>query len=74
MHNRTDGGGPIWDDPAQHGATACCIKIMFTIAVLVTISAVLFIYQTRVAGRGAHANLGWMSAQWLSEYRASHPS
>jgi hypothetical protein len=47
---------------------------MFTIAVLVAISAVLITYQARIAGRGAHANLGWMSAQWLSEYRASHPS
>ena len=50
-----------------------CIETMLTIAVLVAISVVLIVYQARVAGRRVHASLGWMSAQWVSEYRASHP-
>ena len=48
--------------------------MLFTIAVLVAVSAALITQQARVAGRDAQANLGWMSAQWLAEHRASHPS
>ena len=32
------------------------------------------LYKARVAGRVNPANLGWMSAQWLAEHRASHLS
>jgi hypothetical protein len=46
----------------------------FTIAVLVAISCVLIIHKARVARRVNQADLGWMSAQWLAEHRASHPS
>ena len=48
--------------------------MLFTIALLVAVSGALIIYKARVARRGARANLGWMSAQWLSEHRGSHPS
>jgi hypothetical protein len=48
--------------------------MLFILAVLVAVSAALIIHQGRVAGRSAQASLGWMSAQWLAEHRASHPS
>ena len=75
MHNRTDGGGPIWDDRRHHGASAGRITTMwFTIAFLLAVSAALIIHKARVAARGSQANLGWMSAQWLAEHRSAHPS
>ena len=46
----------------------------FTIAVLVASVGALIIYKARVAGRVNPADLGWMSAQWLAEQRASHQS
>ena len=55
--------------------TACGITMLFyTIAVLVAIGGALLIQKARVAGRVNRANLGWMSAQWLAEHRASHLS
>ena len=75
MLNRTDESGPIWDDRGNQGASACRIKTMlFTIAVLFAASGALMLNKVRVAGRVNTANLGWMSAQWLAEHRASHPS
>jgi hypothetical protein len=54
---------------------ACGIKTMvFTIAVLVAAGCVLVLYFARAAGRVKPANLGWMSAEWLAEHRASHLS
>jgi hypothetical protein len=47
--------------------------MLFTIAVLVAGGALIF-YKLRAAARAKPADLGWMSAQWLAEYRASHPS
>ncbi len=46
--------------------------MFLTIAVLVAVSAALMIHKARGAGRGAQANLGWMSPQWLAEHRSSH--
>jgi hypothetical protein len=48
--------------------------MLFTTALLVAVSAVVIIHKARVAARGAQANLGWMSTQWLAEHRSSHPS
>ena len=48
--------------------------MLFTIAFIVAVSAAWIIHKARVAGTGAQANLGWMSAQWLAEHRSSHPS
>ena len=48
--------------------------MLFIIAFLVAVSAVLIIHKARGTGRGAPASLGWMSAQWLAEQRSSHPS
>ena len=48
--------------------------MLFTIAVLIAVGVALIIRKARVAGRVNQANLGRMSAQWLAEHRASHPS
>ena len=48
--------------------------MFFTIAALVAAGGALLFYERRAAGRFNPANLGWMSAQWLAEHRASHPS
>jgi hypothetical protein len=41
---------------------------------LIAIGVALMIHKARVARRVNKGNLGWMSAQWLAEHRASHPS
>ena len=75
MHNRTDDSGAIRNDQDNHGRVPCGIRIMlFTIALLVAAVGALMLYNARVAGRVTPANLGWMSAQWLAEHRASHLS
>ena len=75
VHNRTDASGPIWDDRRNHGASACRITTMlFTIAFLVAVGGALIIHRGALPGGANQANLGWMSAQWLAEHRASHPS
>jgi hypothetical protein len=43
------------------------------IVVLIAVIAVLLIARRRALG-GRNADLGWVSEQWLAEYRASHPS
>jgi hypothetical protein len=50
--------------------------MLLVIVVLITVVAfVLVISSTlRVPGGVNPANLGWMSEQWLAEYRASHAS
>jgi hypothetical protein len=48
--------------------------MLFSIAVLVATSGALMIYKARTGGRVNSADLGWMSAQWLAEHRASHLS
>lgn len=65
----------IWDDHRNHGASTCCITTMLsTIAVLIAVGVALIIHKARVARRVNQASLGWMSAQWLAEHRASHLS
>lgn len=48
--------------------------MLFTIALILTLSAVVVIFRLRVPGGVNAAALGWMSEQWLAEYRASHPT
>jgi hypothetical protein len=48
--------------------------MLFTIAFLVAAGGALTLYKARGDARGKPANLGYMSAQWLAERRASHPS
>ena len=75
VQNGTAASLLIWDDRRNRGATACRLKTMlFTIAVLIAVGGALIIHRARAAGRANQANLGWMSAQWLAEHRASHPS
>jgi len=75
VHNSTDESRPIWDDRGNHAASACRIKTMlFTIAVLVAAGSAVTFYKVSAAWRVNPADLGWMSAQWLAEHRASLPS
>jgi hypothetical protein len=46
----------------------------FTIGVLVLAGVALMLYKMRVGGRVSPPDLGWMSAQWLAEHRASQQS
>jgi hypothetical protein len=46
---------------------------MFLIlAVLVAAGGAVMLYNARASRRDIAENLGWMSAQWLAEHRASH--
>jgi hypothetical protein len=45
--------------------------MIFTIAILIAAAGALMFYRARSAGRVNRANLGWVSASWLTEYRAS---
>jgi hypothetical protein len=40
--------------------------------VLIALLAIVISSRVRLPGRVNAANLGWMSEQWLTEYRASH--
>jgi hypothetical protein len=46
--------------------------MVFTIAMLLALGGVLIAHEARAAGRFDPGNIGWMSAQWLAEHRASH--
>jgi hypothetical protein len=47
---------------------------MLTIfGVLITLAATVML-KARLPGALPAAHFGWMSEQWLAEYRASHPS
>ena len=48
--------------------------MLLLIGVLITAIIVMSILRAR-SPAGVHgAHLGWMSEQWLAEYRAAHPS
>ena len=44
---------------------------MLLIGLLITV-AVLLLTGSRFPRRGDSSHLGWMSEQWLNEYRAAH--
>jgi hypothetical protein len=48
--------------------------MLFIIGVAILFTAAVMIGGLRVPGGVNEAQLGWMSEQWISEYRASHPS
>lgn len=48
--------------------------MLLIIGVLITLTAVVIIPRVRVPGGVNAAKIGWMSEQWLAEYRASHLS
>ncbi len=43
----------------------------FVVGAIVVLIALIVVPRLQV-GHGANAPLGWMSEQWLNEYRASH--
>ena len=47
-------------------------QMLFIVAVVITLIAVVIIPRRRVPSGVHAANLGWMSEQWLAEHRASH--
>lgn len=48
--------------------------MLLIIGVLIMLTAVVIGSRLRVPGGVNPAKLGWMSDQWLADYRASHPS
>ena len=46
--------------------------MLLTFGVLLSLAACAVIARMRIPGRLDAADLGWMSQQWLAEYRASH--
>jgi hypothetical protein len=48
--------------------------MLLIIGLLIMLTAVVFIPRVWVRGGVSAATLGWMSEQWLAEYRASHLS
>jgi len=46
--------------------------LLLTLAILVAAGGAVILYNARASARVKPANLGWMSAQWLAEHRASH--
>ena len=58
-------------------ATGICpvVKHMLLIVILLlALTAVVISSRLRVPGGVNRGNLGWMSEQWLADYRASHLS
>jgi hypothetical protein len=47
--------------------------MLFTFGVVIAVIAVVTIPGMRLPRGMNAAALGWMSQQWLAEYRASHP-
>jgi hypothetical protein len=48
--------------------------MLSTIAVLAVLTTAVAIYRAGLPWRANEDKLGWMSAQWLAEQRASTPS
>jgi hypothetical protein len=48
--------------------------MLLIIVVLIALTAIVISSRVRVPGGVNPAQLGWMSQQWLAEYRASHLS
>ena len=46
--------------------------MLFIVGIITSLIAVVIIRTMRVPGGVNSDNLGWMSAQWLAEHRASH--
>jgi hypothetical protein len=47
--------------------------MLLLIGAFFTLTAMLVIAKVRLPASQTAPNLGWMSQQWLAEYRASHP-
>jgi hypothetical protein len=48
--------------------------MLFIVSAVIVLVAVVTIGRVRLADGVNSAPLGWMSRQWLAEYRASHSS
>jgi hypothetical protein len=48
--------------------------MLFIVGAVIVLVAVVTIRSMRLPGGVNAAPLGWMSQQWLAEYRASHSS
>ena len=46
--------------------------MLLIIVLLIALTAVVIGSRVRLPGGGNPAKLGWMSQQWLADYRASH--
>jgi hypothetical protein len=46
--------------------------MLFIVGAVIVLGAVVIIPRMRVPGGVNASTLGWMSGQWLAEYRASH--
>ena len=76
MHNGTDTRRENWETRERERdlGLAAIAHMLLIIGVLLTAITAAFIYRARVPG-GVNANqLGWVSARWLAEYRASNPT
>jgi hypothetical protein len=48
--------------------------MLLALGALITFVGGVLLYKARIPGGVNTSNLGWVSEQWLAEYRASHPS
>jgi len=74
VQKRTDEARAVWNHHG-HDRRNCGITTMFLLTlIVVTVGGALMYYSARAAARLSPPDLGWMSAQWLAEHRAAHPS
>lgn len=58
--------------PSRYADLITATTMLLILGVVMLLIAVVVISRTRVPGGVNSSNLGWMSEQWLAEYRASH--
>ena len=72
MHKRTDSPRA----PCQHGIRGETrereIPMLFIVAVVTALVGIVILPWMRVVSGVNSASLGWMSEQWLAEYRSTH--
>lgn len=75
MHNRTD-VNPAEMARFSNAADTCPWRkhMLLTIGALITLTALSILRRVWVPEGVNTAKLGWMSDQWLHEYRASQPT
>jgi hypothetical protein len=72
LHRPAQADAARWIDT---NSSACRANTMLlTLAVLVLVGGVVIIHKTHLARSMHNPELGSMSASWIAEYRASHPS
>jgi hypothetical protein len=58
--------------PSLYADLITATTMLLIVGVLMLLIAVVIVSRMRVPGGVNSSNLGWMSEQWLAEYRASH--